>query len=56
MALAHTDLMFPHDAQPFTHDAQPSRPGLFRLAVTLTVIAACYVVIAWETLPGSWPW
>ena len=49
MALAHTDLVFPHDAQ-------PSRPGLFRLAVTLTVIAVCYLVMAWETLPGSALW
>jgi protein-S-isoprenylcysteine O-methyltransferase Ste14 len=38
----------------FPHDAQPSRPGLFRLAVTLTVIAVCYLVMAWETLL-SWP-
>jgi len=49
MALARTDLVFPHDAQ-------PSRPGLFRLAVTLMVIAVCYLVMAWETLPGSWLW
>ena len=47
MALARADL-------PYTHDAQPPPPGFLRLAVTLTIIAACYLELAWET--GSWPW
>jgi len=47
MALARAAL-----ALKFPHDAQPPRPGLLRLAVTLTVIAACYLGLAWETLPG----
>ena len=49
MALAREDLAFPQDAH-------LSRPGSLRLVVTLTVIVACYLGLAWETLPGSWAW
>ena len=49
MALAREDLAF-------LQDAHLSRPGSFRLVVTLTVIVTCYLGLAWETFPGSWPW
>ena len=49
MALAREDLAFPQDAH-------LSGSGSLRLVVTLTVIVACYLGLAWETLPGSWAW
>lgn len=49
MALTHEELAA-------AHGAPLARPGLLRLALTLTLIAAGYIALAWDTLPGFWPW